>query len=90
MSRSLDAACAQFEQCIIADMLRSAGIGKSIALPDGDAGAGAGEDASVSPLDAGTDAASQLFVQALSGALERAGGIGLQRALRRALADNRA
>ena len=74
MSESLDAACARFEQLILAQMLRTAGLGRSSATneTDGDASANA---------SASDDAAQQLFVQALSGALERAGGIGLRREL---------
>ena len=79
MSESLAAACGQFEQVILADMLRSAGLGKPVEV-DLDAADG-------SEQSAGDDAVRQLFVQALSGALERAGGFGLRRSLSAALAD---
>jgi hypothetical protein len=74
MSESLDAACGRFEQLILAQMLRSAGLGRSTSQEDPDA------DDSANANAVG-DGAQQLFVQALSGALERAGGIGLRRAL---------
>ena len=79
MRESLAAACGQFEQVILADMLRTAGIGKSGAVGSDDTGADS--DATVDARS-GDDAFQQLVVQALSGALESAGGIGLQRALR--------
>jgi len=87
MRESLAAACGQFEQVILADMLRTAGVGKSAASNADDDGSGDGERLSTTSSD---DAFQQLVVQALSGALERAGGIGLQGALRSALtADQR-
>jgi hypothetical protein len=87
MRESLAAACGQFEQVILADMLRTAGIGKSGAIGSDDADT-TDED---STMDARSsdDAFQQLVVQALSGALESAGGIGLQRALRDDLAEKR-
>jgi Rod binding domain-containing protein len=78
MRESLSAACGQFEQVILAQMLRTAGIGTMRTIQTGDA-----DD---SGDRAGGEAYEQLFVQALASALERAGGIGLQRALRSAFA----
>jgi hypothetical protein len=87
MRESLAAACGQFEQVILADMLRTAGIGKSGAIGSDDADT-TDEDATVDARSS-DDAFQQLVVQALSGALESAGGIGLQRALRDDLAEKR-
>ena len=83
MSESLAAACGQFEQVILADMLRTAGIGKSAAVSIDE------DDDEIPATPASDDAFQQLVVQALSGALERAGGIGLQNALRSSLTDAR-
>jgi len=83
MSESLAAACGQFEQVILADMLRTAGIGKSAAVSIDE------DDDETPATPASDDAFQQLVVQALSGALERAGGIGLQNALRSSLTDAR-
>lgn len=87
MRESLAAACGQFEQVILADMLRTAGIGKSGAV-DSDGTDATDEDATAGARS-GDDAFQQLVVQALSGALESAGGIGLRRALRDDLAEKR-
>lgn len=80
MSESLQAACGEFEQIIIAQMLRSAGFGRGSDVTSDDGGNVSADSV------AGNDAVQQLFVQALSGALERAGGIGLQRSLYAAMA----
>jgi hypothetical protein len=87
MRESLAAACGRFEQFILADMLRTAGIGKSGDVTGDDAGA-ENDDAIVSARSS-DDAFQQLVVQALSGALESAGGIGLRRTLLDALKDAR-
>lgn len=87
MRESLAAACGQFEQFILADMLRTAGIGKSAGVgtdePDDANGAETGG------MRSSDDAFQQLVVQALSGALESAGGIGLQRAFLDVLKEKR-
>lgn len=75
MNESLASACGEFEQFLLAGMLRSARVGRPIESQD-DSDAGIGSDTS-----AQSDAVSQLFVQALAGALERAGGIGIARNL---------
>ena len=83
MSESLDAACGQFEQIILAQMLRTAGIGRhdaSSAAIEDDAG-----DGFTAESPSGDDAFSQLVVQSLAGAIERAGGIGLKPSLVAAL-----
>jgi hypothetical protein len=87
MRESLAAACGQFEQVILADMLRTAGIGKSSAV-GGDDTDSPDEDATMGSRSS-DDAFQQLVVQALSGALESAGGIGLQRSLRDDVAEKR-
>jgi len=78
VSESLDAACGQFEQVILGLMLRTAGIGRHEALPASDDDA---SDDCTPASPAGDDAFSQLVVQSLAGAIERAGGIGLKRSL---------
>ena len=78
MNESLEAACGQFEQVILGQMLSTAGIGRHEAPAAGDADASDG-DTPASP--AGDDAFSQLVVQSLAGAIERAGGIGLKSSL---------
>jgi hypothetical protein len=87
MRESLAAACGQFEQVILADMLRTAGIGKSGAVGGDDTDAADG--GASANARSGDDAFQQLVAQALSGALESAGGIGLQRAFRDDLAEKR-
>jgi hypothetical protein len=78
MSESLDAACGEFEQVILSTMLRTAGVGRVSNVSSN------GDDDEAEP-HAVSDAFQQLVVQALSGAIERAGGIGLRRALASAL-----
>lgn len=78
MSESLDAACGQFEQVILGQMLHTAGIGRHESPPVDDDDAA---DDSAPPSPAGDDAFSQLVVQSLAGAIERAGGIGLKSSL---------
>ena len=78
MSESLDAACGQFEQVILGQMLHTAGIGKHEAPPANDDDA---SDGGTQASPAGDDAFSQLVVQSLAGAIERAGGIGLKSSL---------
>ena len=82
MRESLAAANRQFEQVILADMLRTAGLGKRVTL-DSDDDAHDDDGAFADQSGRSDDAFGQLIVQALSGAIERAGGIGLQRALLR-------
>jgi len=88
MRDGLQAACGQFEQIMLAQMLRTAGIGNAVTLkldePDAD-GAGDGEP----EVQVGGDAFAQLVVQALSGALESAGGIGIRKMLTATLSDKR-
>jgi hypothetical protein len=81
MNESLAAACNEFEQIVLAGMLRSAGIGRSNGADP--ASGNADDDTASSPSE--SNAYSELFVQALSGALERAGGLGISRTLRAAL-----
>jgi len=91
MSDSLDAACGQFEQVIIGQMLRTAGFGGSraaVSSRGGDAADDGAED-SFEDSAAGSDAFSALIVQSLANAIERAGGIGLRRSLVAALAKER-
>jgi hypothetical protein len=78
VSESLESACGQFEQVILGQMLRTAGIARheTPAAKDDDA---SDDSASMSPT--GDDAFSQLVVQSLAGAIERAGGIGLKSSL---------
>jgi hypothetical protein len=78
MSESLEAACGEFEQVILATMLRTAGVGRVRDMSSN------GNDDDAEP-HAVSDAFQQLVVQALSGAIERAGGIGMRRALASAL-----
>ena len=73
MNESLEAACGRFEQVILGQMLRTAGIGRTTS-DDGD-------DDDARSAQSGDDAFSQLVVQSLAGAIERAGGIGLRPAL---------
>jgi hypothetical protein len=82
VSESLDAACGQFEQVILGQMLRTAGIGQhASATASGD---DSGDDVTAeSP--AGDDAFSQLVVRSLAAAIERAGGVGLKSSLIAAL-----
>lgn len=92
MSDSLDAACGQFEQIIVGQMLRTAGFGGSThagAAAAADAAAGAADDTFDDGNSSG-DAFSQLIVEALANAIERAGGIGLRRSLAAALAKRSA
>ena len=78
MSESLEAACGQFEQVILAQMLRTAGIGRSgVADPSADPDVD-GDDDDAGRSSASDDAFSQLVTQSLAGAVERAGGIGLK------------
>lgn len=80
MRESLAAACGQFEQSILAQMLQTA-FGSVNARcqenVDDDVGSTAG---------ASQNAFSQLIAQALASAIERAGGIGLRQTLLHALA----
>lgn len=78
MSESLDAACGQFEQVILGQMLHTAGIGRHESPPASDDDA---SDCSTPTSPAGDDAFSQLIIQSLAGAIERAGGIGLKSSL---------
>ena len=78
MSESLDAACGQFEQVILGQMLHTAGIGRHESPPASDDDM---TDDGAPPSPAGDDAFSQLVVQSLAGAIERAGGIGLKSSL---------
>lgn len=82
MSESLEAACGQFEQIILGQMLRTAGIGrhdKPISADDD------GCDGDSSDSTSSDDAFSQLVTRSLAGAIERAGGIGLRSSLAAAL-----
>jgi len=87
VSESLEAACGQFEQVILGQMLRTAGIARhdrpiSENVDESD------DDPSAS--DSSDDAFSQLVTQSLAGAIERAGGIGLKSALTDALEGRKA
>jgi len=82
MSESLDAACGEFEQVILGNMLRTAGVGRAHDI------ASNGDEDDAQPR-AVSDAFQQLVVQALSVAIERAGGFGLRRALTSALTAKR-
>ena len=73
MSESLNAACGQFEQIILAQMLRTAGIGRTTS-----------DDA-----ENGDDAFSQLVVVSLASAVERAGGLGLGSSLAKSVERGR-
>ena len=92
MSDSLDAACGQFEQIIIGQMLRTAGFGGSPYAKAAGVEDAAADDAddTFDDRSCSGDAFSQLVVQALANAIERAGGIGLRRSLAAALAKGRA
>lgn len=82
MSESLEAACGQFEQVILGQMLRTAGIArhdKPISANDDE-----GDDDSSSSAST-DDAFSQLVTQSLAGAIERVGGMGLRSSLIAAL-----
>ena len=79
MNESLAAACGQFEQVMLGEMLRSAEFVRSRSH-DVD------EDADPPFGSADTnDAFAQLLTQALAAAVERAGGIGLRARLASAL-----
>lgn len=82
MSESLAAACGQFEQVILTGMLRAAGIGRDAGSDEASV---ADDDDSEAAKRSGDDAFSQLVVESLAGAVERAGGIGLRPALLAAL-----
>ena len=86
MSESLDAACGQFEQIILGQMLQTAGMGRpqSPEASDDDAA-----DGGTPTSPAGDDAFSQLVTQSLAGAIERAGGIGLKASLIDALEEHK-
>jgi len=86
VSESLDAACGQFEQVILGQMLRTAGMGRLEAPPASDDDL---SDGSMPASPAGDEAFSQLVVQSLAGAIERAGGIGLKSSLLDALEGHR-
>ncbi|HXW76594.1 MAG TPA: hypothetical protein VEJ20_04215 [Candidatus Eremiobacteraceae bacterium] len=76
----LAAASAQFEQMLLADMLRAACTNSQPSLGDADDA----DDDSGDTLAAGTTASFQdLYAQALAASIERAGGIGFARAFRR-------
>jgi hypothetical protein len=79
MNESLASACSEFEQFLLAGMLRSAGFGRPIEMDGGT------EPGSAFASSGESEAVAQLFVQALAGALERAGGIGVARGLQSAL-----
>ena len=81
MSESLEAACGQFEQVILGQMLRTAGIARHepIAADDDE------HDDDSSDVASSDDAFSQLVTQSLAGAIERAGGLGLKSSLAAAL-----
>jgi len=72
LNSGLAASCQQFEQLLLADILRSAG------RQSGDAD-------SSERIDPYCD----MFAQALAGAIERAGGIGIASSLAAALATER-
>ncbi|HET9342451.1 MAG TPA: hypothetical protein VFO25_06030 [Candidatus Eremiobacteraceae bacterium] len=82
MSESLDATCGQFEQVILGQMLHTAGIGRHESPPASDDDTA---DYGTTASPEGDDAFSQLIVQSLAGAIERAGGIGLKSSLMDAL-----
>jgi hypothetical protein len=77
VSESLEAACGQFEQVILGQMLRTAGIARQDKPTSENDEA---DDDSPEPAS-GDDAFSQLVTQSLAGAIERAGGIGLKSSL---------
>lgn len=72
LNSGLAASCQQFEQLLLADILRSAG----------GQGADADEGERIDPY-------CDMFAQALAGAVERAGGIGIARSLAAAIATER-
>jgi hypothetical protein len=84
MNESLAAACGEFEQVVLAGMLRSAAFGGNAKIDTSD-----DDDADRTEPSATTDAFSQLMTQALAGAVERAGGIGLRANLLKALERER-
>jgi hypothetical protein len=72
MNESLAAACGEFEQVLLAGMLRSA----SFARPPA---AESTEDGDDVPVGGGSsDAFAELMTQAIATAVERAGGVGLR------------
>ena len=82
MADSLAAACGQFEQLMLAQMLRTASsIGRAEEQDP--------EDDDFAPSGAGDDAFAQLMAQALASSVERAGGIGLKQRLLAALERSR-
>ena len=76
MNESLRAACGQFEQLLVGQMLRTADTSGRFRIDEDEDAASQQDDRS---------AFDQLLEQALSLALERAGGIGLSRSLFAAL-----
>lgn len=86
MSESLEAACGQYEQVTLAAMLRTAGVGRAAGT---DPTSVDDDPDAPPPVDPSGDAFSQLVVQSLAGAIERAGGIGLRRALARTIGRER-
>ena len=72
MNDGLAASCQQFEQLLLADILRSSGR-QSDEADDGER----------------IDPYCDLFAQALAGAVERAGGVGIASRLAAALATER-
>jgi len=78
MNHSLHEACAQFEQVMLAGMLQTAGFGRAM-LADADAD----DDTNPSNSAAASDLEQHVFIVALSGAIERAGGIGFAQFLER-------
>ena len=89
MRDGLQAACGQFEQIMLAQMLRTAGIGNAATLTFDESDDGDGPSDGGTQTQTGRDAFAQLVVQALSGALERAGGVGIRKILTAALSDKR-
>ena len=86
MNESLAAACGQFEQVMVAGMLRSASFARPpVADQDDDADG----DSAAFGANPSSDAFTQLMTQALANAVERAGGIGLRAHLIAALARSK-
>jgi hypothetical protein len=83
MNESLAAACNEFEQILLAGMLRCAGAGRVFTQPL-DASDESGDAAQT---DGRSSAYDELFIRALAGAVERAGGIGIAATLRSALGN---
>lgn len=79
MKESLIEACSEFEQLLLAGMLRSA-AGSIASTAKSDAEDTAESGFAAMPREE-SEGYTQLFAQALAGAIERAGGVGVARML---------